>query len=220
VNDLDNTPMGWNTAAARAALVNAPLPHLGLTFATYPRAVPHDLFRWAEPSPAANMRRGLVLYGAPGSGKTGLGISALFLLAAAGVGSTFWWNMVTAPGSRAAVESGEEKPQPSPVWFERWPRLLAQHRRETWDEAGWFEQLDRVTVLMLDDVGVDAGTPYRESFLLRHVEWAEDKADRALVLTLNESPEKWDAVLGQRVADRLVERRRFLTVHIPGGSGR
>jgi hypothetical protein len=220
VNDLDNTKMEWNTAAARLALVNAPRPHLGLTFLTYPRKVPHDLVLWAASSPAANMRRGLILCGAPGSGKTGLGLSALFLLAAAGVGNTFQWNMVTAPGVRESVASGEERQAPSPVWFERWPRLLAQHRRESWDEAGWFAQLDRVSVLMLDDVGVDAGTPYRESFLLRHVEWAEDRADRALVLTLNDSPEKWDTVLGQRVADRLLEPRRFLTVYVPGGSAR
>jgi DNA replication protein DnaC len=220
VNDLDNTPMEWNTAAAREALVNAPLPHFDFTFGTYPREVPPDVLIWAEGAAHDGARRGLVLHGAPGSGKTGLGVCALFRLASAGVGSMFHWNMVTAPGVRETVKSGEEKQRPSPVWFERWPRLLARHRGARWDEDEWFEQLEGVTVLMLDDVGVDAGTPYRESFLLRHVEWAEDRADRALVLTLNDPPEEWDTALGQRVADRLVEPRRFLTVRVPGGSAR
>src|SRR5216684_8516925 len=126
----------------------------GLTLATYAekRAVPDELSEWlSDPD-----RRSLVMYGRPGRGKTGLGLGLLRELAARGVGSMFAWNIVTSPQLRARVASGEYPEKPSPCWFERWSRLLALQKRTKWDEEGWFEQLEeRVTVLMLDDVGVD-----------------------------------------------------------------
>lgn len=216
MSDLDKDVMPWNTPGARAALVNAPEPFSGLSFATYPRAVPSEFLNYvAFLAESSRLRKSVVLHGAAGSGKTGLGVCMLRALAEAGVGDAFQWNVLTAPGAAAEAE---EAPTPSPVWFERWSRLLARNRREHWDEEGWFEQLDGVDVLMLDDVGVDTGTPYRQSFLLRHLEWAEDRAGRALVLTLNDPPLRWGAVLGERAADRMLERRRFLSVHVPGGS--
>ena len=213
MGDLDEIEMRWNTPGARAALINAPLPYAGLTFLTYPRVVPEALLAFVVDTRESGS---LVLYGAQGTGKTALGVAALRRFAAAGVGSQFQWNVLTAP-DQAPLERGE-RPDPSPVWFERWSNLLALNRRQDWDEAGWFEQLGDVTVLMLDDVGAETGTQYRQALLLRHLEWAEDRRGRRLVLTLNDSPSQWKRVLGERAADRMLERRRFLVVPVPGES--
>lgn len=219
MSDLDDQSMPHNTPEAREVLVNAPAWADGMTFSTYPRKPPDEFSDVVCLHP-----RSAVLYGPPGSGKTGLAVGALRSLARLGVGSTFYWNMVTGPGNREAVASGEEQVRLSPCWFESWPRLLALHRRERWDEEGWFEQLEeRVTVLVLDDVGVDAGTPYRESFLLRHVEWAAGHG-RALILTLNDRSKDWGRVLGERVHSRIANvgglredsksEKRFLLVPV------
>jgi DNA replication protein DnaC len=71
---------------------------------------------------------------------------------------------------------------------------------------------------MLDDVGAETGTQYRQALLLRHLEWAEDRRGRRLILTLNDPPSKWKDALGERAADRLLEQRRFLSVPVPGRS--
>ena len=218
MSDLDRAEMPWNTPEAREALTNVPAPYAALGFQTYLRAVPEALRTFVADTVAEP--RSLVLYGAQGVGKTGLGIAVLRSFASAGFGDLFQWNVLTASGARDAAENGEECDDPSPVWFERWSRLLARNRREHWDEEGWFEQLERVTVLMLDDVGAETGTQYRQSLLLRHLEWAEDRRGRRLILTLNDPPSKWGEALGERVADRMLERRRFLAVHVPGGSFR
>ena len=233
--DLDRDEVEYNTPEARSALINAPAWTAGLGLGTYPEGVPRALAEWLKrrgcaaqvtPSggsdaPALVEHTSLALYGHVGAGKTGLGVCALRALAAAGVGSRFVWNMVTGPGLRAAVDSGEVQGLPSPCWFESWPRLLALHRRERWDEEGWFSLLEeRVAALMLDDVGIDAGTPFRESFLLRHIEWASDVAGRCLVLTVNDQPGDWRRVFGERVVDRLADQRRFALVAVstPGRS--
>jgi DNA replication protein DnaC len=222
MRDLDSVALPHNTPDSRAALVNAPRWADGYTLETFVVAAgttaPSEFAGWLSASVAErSAQRSVVLYGPPGSGKTGLGVCALRALARAAVGSTFQWNMSTSPGVRAAVESGEDQAEPSPCWFERWSRLLALYRRERWDEEGWFEQLERaVTVLMLDDIGVDAGTPFRESFLLRHIEWALDRG-RSLVLTLNAPPPRWSEVLGERAADRLQDSRWFRAVALNFG---
>lgn len=211
--DLDNTEMPWNTPESRVELINAPEPFAGVRLNTYPRGVPPEIQRYVEN--AADTDRSIVLHGAQGVGKTGLGVCVLRSLASAGFGSLFQWNVLTTPGQKYEPD---EKLEPSPCWFERWSRLLARNRREHWDEEGWFDQLENVTVLMLDDIGVDTGTQYRQSFLLRHLEWAEDRRGRRLILTLNDPPKAWEKSLGERAADRMLEQRRFLTVHVPGGS--
>jgi len=221
--DLDVDVMPHNTPEARAALVNAPRWTEGLHFGTYPRNVP-DMDNVPDAAGVSDNERSsgwssrddsVILYGGVGVGKTGLGVCLLRDRARAGVGSTFQWNMVTGPGLRAGVEAGDIKREPSPCWFESWPRLLALHRRDRWDEEGWFEQLEGVASLMLDDVGVDAGTPYRESFLLRHLEWSVDRPGRSLVLTINDPVTAWRAVLGERAVDRVMD---FAYVHVAGES--
>lgn len=239
--DLDRDAVAWNTADARAAAVNAPGWSDGLRVATFPgfpggacAAVTDWLGDAAEasgalargdsstrPSASQGPLTSVALWGHVGTGKTGLGACALRALARAGVGSTFYWNMVTGPGLAAAVATGDVKRDPSPCWFESWPRLLAKQRRQSWDEESWFDVLEeRVAALMLDDVGVDAGTPFRESFLLRHLEWAADRRGRLLLLTLNDRPDDWLRVFGDRVTDRLTDPRRFTVVHVGGASKR
>jgi DNA replication protein DnaC len=126
----------------------------------------------------------------------------------------FEWNMRTGPGNLAAVASGEMRQPPSPVWYESWPRLLAEYRRVGWNEPRWFTRLERrITVLMLDDIGLDTGTPYRESFLVRHIEWSYS-AGRTLILTVNDPPEEWKRVLGERASDRLRDPKQFINVRV------
>jgi DNA replication protein DnaC len=116
----------------------------------------------------------------------------------------------------AAEANGEGRREPSPVWFESFSRLLRLQRRQSWDEQGWFDDLEQnVSVLMLDDVGVDAGTPFRESFLLQHIEWMFS-AKASLILTLNAAPEEWKMLLGPRINDRLLDSRWFLKVPLTG----
>lgn len=218
--NLDRDELRTNGPDERVARINAPPWTDSFTLDGYPRDVPASYREWRLQieDPAAR-RGGLILHGDPGLGKTVLGVCALRSLAAQGYGSTFQWNMVTAPGVRRGVESGEEDEELAPCWFEHFSTLLALHRRERWDEQGWFERLDEhVSALMLDDIGVDAGTPYRESFLLRHIEWMFRSRSRALILTLNAPPTAWSTLLGQRIADRLLDSRWFVRVALVGES--
>lgn len=207
MSGLDTVSMPHNVPEVRETLVNAPAWAGGMTLGTYPHPLPDGYLDLVSALP-----RSFALYGPVGRGKTVLAVCALRAHARRGAGSTFYWNMVTGVGNRTAVERGDRAPRLAPCWFESWSRLLSLHRREKWDEEGWFEQLEeRVSVLVLDDVGVDAGTPYRESFLLRHVEWASAPG-RALILTVNDPPSAWDTVLGERIEARL--RNRFLLVRV------
>lgn len=218
--NIDVDILGWNTPEARSGLINAPAVMRTLTLETYAarahQPVPEGVLDWLARIGTPEQRN-LLLCGKPGRGKTGLGIGLLRVLAERKVGSMFRWNLATAPGVRKAIAEGRSKEKPSPCWFERWPRLLSLQKRNSWDEEGWFELLDEcTTVLMLDDIGIDAGTLFRESFLLRHIEWTEDKDGRALILTLNVGTGAWGATFGERIVDRLLERRRFDIVELQG----
>jgi hypothetical protein len=223
--DLDRDVLPHNTSEVRAASTNTPAWTEDLTFPSWTPAPLHEwvgnLARASHAHPRRWASTSLALHGSFGTGKTGVGSCALRALAVEGVGSTFYWNMVTGPILRAQVEAGEAAKLPSPCWYESWSRLLSLHRRERWDEESWFSHLEeRVGVLMLDDVGVDAGTPFRESFFLRHLEWAVDRPGRALVVTINADPEDWEVALGQRVADRVSDPARFTLVRLAGRTRR
>lgn len=220
---FDTDRMPSNTPERREAVLNIPDSMKDLTLATYAdraqRPVPAGVMEWIDEVGTA-AQRSLVLYGEPGRGKTGLGIGALRRLARGNVGKTFRWNMNTNPLLLAKIEVGTfEQTHLSPCWFERWPRLLALQGRRNWDEASWFEKLEEdVACLMLDDISVDTGTAFRESFLIRHLEWSEDRLGRMLILTVNEYPAEWGRLYGARTADRLLEERRFKLVEVSGTS--
>lgn len=220
MSDLDTTNMPWNTPTARANLINVPESMGPLTLKSFAarQSIPAGVRVWlSEFDKPVIERRSLVLYGKPGRGKTGLGIAILRYLASLGIGDRFEWNLSTGPELLKKVAAGEVEQEPSPVWFMRWQRLLAQERRQKLDTDGWFDKLDEfVTVLMLDDVGVEAGTKFREGLLLQHMEWAEDKRGRSLILTLNNPLALWPATFGERIADRLTEERRFMMVEVTG----
>jgi DNA replication protein DnaC len=169
------------------------------------------VYEWAD-----GKQPGLVMFGDAGLGKTALGVALLRQLAADCVGGMHQWNMVTHPDVIRGWESGEDPRMLAPCWFERFSHLLRLQRRQSWDEEGWFEQLQRdVRVLMLDDIGVDAGTPFRESFLLSHIDWMFDTKAR-LILTTNARPEHWKAAFGPRINDRLLDSRWFLKIPFSG----
>lgn len=217
MSNLDTMIRRCNTPEAREALINAPAAMIDMTLATYAemRPIPEALTTWLqefETNP-----KSMVLFGKPGLGKTGLGVGALKELARRGVGSRFEWNLDTDPVGLEKIRLGLEEQDPSPVWFERWQRLLARERRQKLDEDDWFDKLDEcVTVLMIDDIGMEQGTTFREGFLMRHLEWAEDKRGRALILTFNTDPSRWTDTLGERITDRITERRRFTQVKVEG----
>lgn len=218
--NLDVDALVHNTADRRECprVLNIPEAMDTLTLASYAkrRPIPQGVLDWlADESPE---RKSLVLCGEPGRGKTGLGIGVLREMARRNIGRTFRWNMATSPTLQAKIDAGTFKQTHlAPCWFERWPRLLALQKRTKWDEESWFENLEEDTaLLMLDDIGVDVGTPFRESFLLRHLEWAEDKRGRALILTFNTEPMAWKTSFGERTFDRLTESRRFAIVKVTG----
>lgn len=222
--NLDRDWLPTCTADARRAATNVPEPYRALTLQGHPDAAASaKVSAWVADVVGGSERRGLVLFGPAGSGKTGLACCAAAALAGAGVGSRFQWNVVTSP---AYVESMRHDDvdvdgELSPVWFERFSNVLAMGRGrgaslgtlELWVEAVH----DVVSALVLDDVAVEAGTPFRESTLLRLVEWAFDR-NRRLVLTLNASPVEWAATVGERVADRLLDASQFLTAGLSGRS--
>lgn len=224
MSELDTIDMPWNTSIARASLINVPESMAPLTLESYvaKRPFPSGLVIWlSEFDKPMIERRGLVLYGKPGRGKTGLGVGVMKHLAKRGVGDRFEWNLSTGPALLKKIAAGEIEQEPSPVWFMRWQRLLAQERRQKLDEDGWFDKLDEcVTVLMLDDVGVEAGTKFREGLLLQHIEWAEDKRGRSLILTLNTPLASWPSTFGERISGRLMEDRRFAMVEVNGDNFR
>lgn len=217
MNALDDLNMKWNTPDARMALINAPeqMAEYSLESFSKLRQIPTEVTTWLdfEKNPTSS----LILSGIMGRGKTGLGIGILRELARRGVGDRFEWNLSTGPLLLKKIAAGEVEQEPSPVWFVRWQRLLAQERRQKLEEAGWFDLLDEnVTVLMIDDIGVETGTSFREGLLLQHLEWVEDKKGRTLILTVNINPSEWQRLLGVRITDRLMESRRFTIVKVDG----
>lgn len=217
MNDLDSLDMKWNTPAARMTLINAPeqMEEYSLESFSKLRPIPDEITQWLQDF--EKNRTSLILSGNIGRGKTGLGIGLLRELARRGAGDRFEWNLSTGPLLLKKIAAGEVEQEPSPIWFIRWQRLLAQERRQKLDENGWFDTLDEnVTVLMIDDIGVETGTEFREGLLLQHLEWVEDKKGRTLILTVNINPTEWPRRLGVRIADRLIETRRFTLVKMDG----
>lgn len=224
----------WHSACtpeARAARVNAPAHLAAATFQSFQsfadRKVPPAVTAWICGVLDGTERRGLVMHGPWGTGKTGLAVAALRALASEGFGSRFQWNVLCAGAPLAEDEIEEDEqdglpattPDPSPCWFASCSTLNAQLRRRRLSEKDWFSKLrDNVGALALDDVGVERATEFTENMLYDHLVWREERAGRILIMTTNiVKGEAWDLAFG-RCADRLADVNQFVNVRMAGES--
>src|SRR3990167_2767997 len=139
-----------------------------------------DLRDWGRsPTPA---RWGLLLHGEPGLGKTVAACCAVRDAAERRVGSAGAWVVVTAPRTQEAVVAGAFRQRPGPAQFYRWRDLKARLDAAKTGALPWAEEPPltadkllgeiegRGAGLALDDVDVDAHTPWKEELLLRLLE--------------------------------------------------
>ena len=211
--NLQVDELSTNTPVRRWQRVAVPAYFRSWSFETFPNGqeeIIQQLRRWlAVPTPPR-----LVLWGPTGTGKTGLACGALRVAAEAGTGNRERWNIATAP-----VIHPEEEPEwsPVPVWFEMWRGLRDRLRRSRGPDDPLAVLRERVMLLVIDDIDVDAMTPWKESIVLSLLDDAP--AMCGLVLTMNVAPDRWAEHFGERIADRLLAPRvRLLAVH--GGSRR
>lgn len=72
----------------------------------------------------------------------------------------------------------------------------------TWDDAGKLDALERVSLLAIDDVGVEARNEHSRA-LIAHLLDVRHEASRRTLLTSNLSAPDLKAHLGERLADRI-----------------
>jgi len=217
MSDPQTEVFRWNTPESRFALLGVPEWGKDYSFASFPGTVPPEVLAWA----AEREPRGLILYGAGSRGKTGLGISILRSLVTPTPlpGERLeQWNMMTIPLLPGASMEGITPDYiGAPCHFVQWDRVLEKYRRERFDQTAWFDGLNTdIDVLMIDDVSAEKVSAYKESFLLRHIEWPFEKKGRALILTMNTHPSKWPDVFGDRTTARLLNPKWFLAYEVKG----
>ena len=218
-------------AAARVRACGVPYPEWGWGSLREWRAEgvsPADLRDWGRaPAPG---RWGLLLHGAPGLGKTVAACCMIRDAAERRVGSAGAWVMVTAPRTQEAVVAGAFRQRPAPAQFYRWRDLKARLDAAKTGALPWAEEPPltadkllgeiegRCAVLVLDDVDVDAHTPWKEEVLLRLLEIP--LRGRRLILTTNLLQDRMQARdrLGERVVDRLMDPSVFARVQFSGES--
>lgn len=233
MNPLDELAVSLlpgNTLEARRALSHLPPSMWGWVFARYPGdlGIAGRVQGWLA-SFQGSAPPGLVLHGPSGAGKTGLMAAAVNAALEQRIGSLAWWNLMTAPSYREALADGRLRPRPAPVWFESWTSLR-DRLKHTWrpmrgedesDAPGGEEALlaeldERVTLLAVDDIDVDAMSDWKESVLLRLL--AFPGGGRRLLVTTNVPLRGFLARFGERCADRLLDPEMFFLVEVPGRS--
>lgn len=165
---------------------------------------------------------GLCLWGPPGRGKTGLAISALRYRIEAGDGDQFSWMVCSGPRVEKRIASNLQLREPAPIWFERWTDLksrLLGARLSGGDDImtarSVLRELDRSTLIALDDVDQDTLSPWKEEQLLFLIE--RPLRGKRLILTLNAEIASVVDRLGARIVDRLLDPSRFLIIHLDKG---
>jgi DNA replication protein DnaC len=121
----------------------------------------------------------LLLIGNTGSGKTYQAYGAIRALSVSGANCS--WTVTTAADMYA--------------------QLRPRHRVDTEEE---FEKFSRTTLLVLDDLGAAKGTEWNEEVNYRLINHRYEN-ELPTLITSNVPPKNLAAVLGERVASRLVE---------------
>lgn len=161
--------------------------------------------------------KGLVLYGEPGTGKTGLMCSILRAMAEAGVGDAGIWNLLAGTRYQLMVQNLQAPVVEAPVWFETWAslkrRLRTQFNSKTEEyykseDEIFLDLANQVEVLGLDDVDTDTYSDWKGEVFLRLVERPQ-RLRKTIIMTTNLSPDQWQAALGDRVGDRMLDTRFF-----------
>lgn len=230
--ELDEWAPAWCTPEAR--VLASGVPDASWEWVTAPPATSETasqarevLRRWSS---QASRVCGVVLHGGAGLGKTGVASCIVRDAAIRQVGARGWWSLATSPAALVGVAAGEFRRRPAPASFYRWRDLKslldrAKAGSTPWDESPPLtaekvlrEVEGRCVVLALDDVDVDAPTPWKEEVLLRLLELPSSGA--RLVLTLNVNPAAADGItkLGERVVDRLMDPALFARFHLSGDS--
>lgn len=229
--ELDEVPA--ESVDARVAASGIPDPcwtweTAPFTDGTVSRRAADTIRAWSDS--VAPRVRGVLLHGGAGLGKTGIAACVVRDAAARRVGAGGLWYLATSPKVAAAVAAGEFRRRPAPATFYRWRDLKSLLDRAKVDRAPWeetppltaekvLEEIeDRCQVLALDDVDVDALTPWKEEVMLRLLE--TPARGRRLVVTMNVDPATSAGIskLGERVVDRLMDPQLFGRFHLTGAS--
>jgi hypothetical protein len=225
----------FETDAVARIDVSGILPHArDWTVETFPGHEPETvrvlthLERWVEGS--RRVQPGVVLYGAPGTGKTGLAIAAIHAGAEAPVGRPSDWYLATFERMRRLIAQGTHREPVAPVWYESWPHL--RDRLEIADrgeglalpfEPPWIRQ--RLVgelvhrdchLLAIDDIDSDPASWLKEETLIALVE--RPLHGLRVLVTMTQYPEQVRDRLGARVVDRLMDRASFARVPLKGRS--
>lgn len=166
---------------------------------------------------------GLVLFGSPGTGKTVQMTHALRGCIEAGVGRAWDWDVATDPRVQSAIAAGRLRRRFPPVWRTDWVgfrdlflRIRSRREltddREPWTESECRAELEQVvSVFGVDDFDLEQPLPrWMEALGV----WVAERPlyGQRIILVVNAQPETWSSVLGERVADRLLDSSRFVVV--------
>lgn len=231
--ELEGQAQAHNTLAARVQV--AGLPSLDWSWASWASMRKSEsvekagtmLQKW---SMGQGHLRGVLLHGGAGIGKTGMTCSIIREAAEAGTGRMWAWNLATAPKVVAAVISGDFRRRPAPAIFYRWRDLKSLLDRAKVGQTPWDEMPpltaekvlqeidDRCSVLALDDIDVDALTPWKEEILLRLLDLPLSGC--RVIITMNANPASQEGIarLGERIVDRLMDPQLFVRFHLTGDS--
>ena len=223
--DVSGVPYtwGWSTSPH-----SAEAPADETRRATSGETATHLLQRWSvTPTPPV---LGVLLHGGAGLGKTGMACCLVRDAATRAVGESWAWSIVTSPKIVEATLAGDFRRRPAPASFYRWRDLKSLLDRCKTGQTPWDENPpltaekvldeieDRCRVLALDDVDVDALTPWKEEILLRLLDLPLRGC--RVIVTMNANPASPEGItrLGERVVDRLMDPDLFARFYLTGDS--
>lgn len=189
----------------------------GVTFDTYPLSkatkVGFDAIRfWAEgcEEPSwRDLRKSIYIWGPTGSGKTGLATAALKACMYEGDPGQFW----TVGGMLGAIQRTFDQKEPVKKTRAQMALEQVEGRSSREEEIGVLEYAQEVEYLVLDDIGTQNPTNWRNETLF---ELINDRhgADRTTIFTSNYSLDELEKRIGDRLAWRIREMAEV--VHLTG----
>jgi hypothetical protein len=204
------------------------------SFDTYPLTGDREALRkmraWCD-DPKLN---GVVLFGDPGAGKSGLALAALRLCAERGdrintIDGCGWAN-VCYPEYLRLVREKRLLAEPAPCWWVNaydLERQFSKARRgrlyqsdggpddNLVTEDQLFGELARVSLFVIDDLDVSEQNQHKDAMLLRILERAH-MPKRRTIITMNHDPRGVDArpYLSDRVRSRISATQHFVVAKV------